>query len=122
MRGSPRDTLHRSRRRTLSMVLCIAALVVLSLPITAAAGPRARTAVALPTPVPCNQSVGNCWKPAVKARWQYQLQGSPNPKGGGCLHKKTGFVNIGVTGTSFATGRTVAPTVFDIDILQDGKC
>lgn len=27
-----------------------------------------------------------------------------------------------MTGTSFATGRTVAPTVFDIDILQDGKC
>ena len=39
-----------------------------------------------------------------------------------CRYKKTGFVNIGVTGTSFATGRTVAPTVFDIDILQDGKC
>ena len=27
-----------------------------------------------------------------------------------------------MTGTSFATGLTVAPTVFDIDILQDGKC
>ena len=38
------------------------------------------------------------------------------------MYKSTGFVNIGVTGTSFATGRTVAPTVFDIDILQDGKC
>ena len=41
---------------------------------------------------------------------------------GGCLYRKTGFVNIGVTGTSFATGLTVAPTVFDIDIFQDGKC
>ena len=75
----------------------------------------------MPTPVPCNQSVGRCWKPAVKARWQYQLQGSPSPRGG-CRYASTGFVNIGVTGTSFATGRTVAPTVFDIDILQDGKC
>ena len=91
------------------------------LPLGAHAGPRAGTTVTLPAQVACNNSVGNCWKPAVKARWQYQLQGSPNPKGG-CLHAKTGFVNIGVTGTSFATGRTVAPTVFDIDILQDGKC
>ena len=71
--------------------------------------------------MPCNQSAGPCWKPAVKARWQYQLQGSPGRQGG-CRYAKTGFVNIGVTGTSFATGRTVAPTVFDIDILQDGKC
>ena len=75
----------------------------------------------MPTPVACNQSAGHCWKPAVKARWQYQLQGSPG-RHGGCRYASTGFVNIGVTGTSFATGRTVAPTVFDIDILQDGKC
>jgi Glycoside-hydrolase family GH114 len=105
-----------------AMVLCVAALAALSVPLTASAGPRDRTAAStLPAPVPCDTSVGNCWKPSVKARWQYQLQGSPDLKGG-CLHTKTGFVNIGVTGTSFATGRTVAPTVFDIDILQDGKC
>src|SRR3954451_551058 len=121
MRGSPGDR-RRSHRRTLAVVLSVAALTILSVPLTASAGPRARTGTSmLPAAVPCNQSVGNCWKPSVKARWQYQLQGSPNPKGG-CLHRKTGFVNIGVTGTSFATGRTVAPTVFDIDILQDGKC
>ena len=121
MRGTPGDRL-RSYRRTLAVLASVATLTVLSLPLTASAGPRARTrAVTLPAPVPCNQSVGNCWKPNVKARWQYQLQGSPNPKGG-CLHNKTGFINIGVTGTSFTTGRTVAPTVFDIDILQDGKC
>jgi hypothetical protein len=75
----------------------------------------------LPAPLACNRSVGNCWTPAVKARWQYQLQGSPGLHGG-CRYRQTGFINIGVTGTSFATGRTVAPTVFDIDILQDGKC
>src|SRR4051795_3524332 len=121
MRGSPGDR-RRSHRRTLAVVLSVAALTILSVPLTASAGPRARTGTSmLPAAVPCNNSVGNCWKPAVKARWQYQLQGSPNPKGG-CLHRKTGFINIGVTGTSFATGRTVAPTVFDIDILQDGKC
>jgi hypothetical protein len=80
-----------------------------------------RTALRLPAPVPCNQSVGHCWKPDVRARWQYQLQGSPGVRGG-CRYQRTGFVNIGVTGTSFASGRTVAPTVFDIDFLQDGKC
>ena len=75
----------------------------------------------LPAPLACNQSAGHCWKPAVKARWQYQLQGSPG-RHGGCRYASTGFVNIGVTGTSFASGRTVAPTVFDIDFLKDGKC
>lgn len=99
-------------------------LVVLQFPIltsNAGAETKAATAIGLPAPVPCDSSVGTCWRPSVKARWQYQLQGSPNPKGG-CLHRSTGFINIGVTGTSFATGITVAPTVFDIDILQDGKC
>src|SRR3954465_4479425 len=121
MRNFPPDRL-RPTSRLLAVMVCVAALGVLSIPLTASAAVRVTTATGtLPAPVPCNTSVGNCWKPSVKARWQYQLQGSPNPKGG-CLHRKTGFVNIGVTGTSFATGRTVAPTVFDIDILQDGKC
>jgi Glycoside-hydrolase family GH114 len=97
-------------------------LLVLGLTAVPAAGRTARsTAVLLPAPVSCNQSAGHCWKPAVKARWQYQLQGSPDLHGG-CRYAKTGFDNIGVTGTSFATGIRVAPTVFDIDILQDGKC
>ena len=97
-------------------------LLVLGLTAVPAAGSAARPAATLlPAPVPCNQSAGHCWKPAVKARWQYQLQGSPGLHGG-CRYASTGFDNIGVTGTSFATGRTVAPTVFDIDILQDGKC
>jgi hypothetical protein len=116
MRGSPRLPLVR--------LLTTLAFGTLLLPVPgsiASAGAATPSVAALPAPVPCNNSVGSCWRPAVKARWQYQLQGSPNPKGG-CLHKNTGFVNIGVTGTSFATGRTVAPTVFDIDILQDGKC
>src|SRR3954453_12919764 len=121
MSNFPPDRL-RPISRLLAVMVCVAALGVLCVPLTASAGLRATTATGtLPAPVPCNMSVGNCWKPSVKARWQYQLQGSPNPKGG-CLYRKTGFVNIGVTGTSFATGRTVAPTVFDIDILQDGKC
>ena len=97
-------------------------LLILGLTAAPAAGRAVRQVAAhLPAPVPCNQSAGHCWKPAVKARWQYQLQGSPG-RHGACRHAATGFVNIGVTGKSFATGRTVAPTVFDIDIFQDGKC
>lgn len=109
-----------ARRLVLLLSLGLLAMGMAAIP---AAGSRATRSVAalLPAPVACNLSVGHCWKPAVKARWQYQLQGSPGLHGG-CRYKGTGFVNIGVTGTSFATGRTVAPTVFDIDILQDGKC
>ncbi len=109
-----------ARMGTAWVVLGLLATVV------AEAGPTAGAAAAgrapgMPARIPCNTSTGPCWTPPEFARWQYQLQGSP-AKGGGCLHKKTGFINTGVTGTSFATGRTVAPTVFDIDILQDGKC
>jgi len=97
-------------------------LLLLGLTSVPAAGRAAPPMSArLPVAVPCNQSVGHCWKPAVKARWQYQLQGAPGLHGG-CRYARTGFVNIGVTGKSYATGRTVAPTVFDIDIFQDGKC
>jgi hypothetical protein len=113
---------HDVHGRRLVLVLAVG-LLALGLTATPAAG-RGTTpsaAALMPAPVPCNLSVGRCWKPAVKARWQYQLQGSPGPHGG-CRYRDTGFINIGVTGTSFATGRTVAPTVFDIDILQDGKC
>ncbi|HEX6933646.1 MAG TPA: endo alpha-1,4 polygalactosaminidase [Streptosporangiaceae bacterium] len=78
-------------------------------------------ATALPAPVPCNTSAGSCWQPPVTSRWQYQLQGSVNSSGQ-CLYPSTGFINTAITGTSFATGQQVAPTVFDIDIYQDGKC
>jgi len=81
----------------------------------------ALAAAALPTPVPCNTSAGSCWQPPVVSRWQYQLQGSVN-SAGQCIYPTTGFINTAITGTSFATGQQVAPTVFDIDIYQDGKC
>ncbi len=110
----------RARRVVSLLSLGLLALGLTATP-AAGSGPSHSAAALTPAPVPCNLSVGPCWKPAVKARWQYQLQGSPGSNGG-CRYKSTGFVNIGVTGTSFATGRTVAPTVFDIDILQDGKC
>jgi hypothetical protein len=83
--------------------------------------PAAPAAAALPAPVPCNTTAGSCWTPPLVSRWQYQLQGSINSSGQ-CIYPTTGFINTGITGTSFATGQQVAPTVFDIDIYQDGKC
>ena len=74
-----------------------------------------------PAPVPCNTRVGPCLVFPRSSRWQYQLRGSPKPAGG-CLYASTGFINTRLTGTSFATGRTVAPVVFDIDLYQDGTC
>ena len=90
-------------------------------PAESATAPRSSVAAKLAAPVPCDRSAGPCWSPPLNARWQYQLQGSPGPNGG-CRHRDTGFINIGVTGTSFESKLTVAPVVFDIDILQDGKC
>jgi hypothetical protein len=81
----------------------------------------APAAAALPAPVSCNTSAGSCWRPPVVSRWQYQLQGSVNT-GGQCIYPATGFINTAITGTSFAAGQQVAPSVFDIDIYQDGKC
>ena len=83
--------------------------------------PMEPLAAALPAPVPCNTSAGSCWQPPVVSRWQYQLQGSVNASGQ-CIYPSTGFINTAITGTSFATGQQVAPSVFDIDIYQDGKC
>src|SRR5215472_8134169 len=78
-------------------------------------------AAALPAPSQCNASAGSCWQPPVVSRWQYQLQGSVN-SAGQCIYPATGFINTAITGPSFATGQQVAPSVFDIDIYQDGKC
>jgi Glycoside-hydrolase family GH114 len=100
--------------------LALVAAVVWS-PAAASTALASTARPSMPPPVACDRSAGPCWTPSVHARWQYQLQGSPRADGG-CRYGDTGFINIGVTGTSFATGRTVAPTVFDVDILQDGKC
>jgi Glycoside-hydrolase family GH114 len=87
----------------------------------AAGGLPARPAATLPRPVPCDRHAGRCWQPPVRARWDYQLQGTPARRGG-CRFRRTGFIDTGVTGRSFASGRPVAPRVFDIDPWQDGKC
>ena len=95
-----------------------------AVPAAASSHARARAlaaVAALPAPVPCNTSAGSCWQPPLVSRWQYQLQGSVDSSGQ-CIYPGTGFINAAITGTSFATGQQVAPTVFDIDIYQDGKC
>ena len=114
---SVRAAYTRGLLSSVSLVLLVLGLTT----IPAAGGPARPAAALLPAPLACRQSAGHCWKPAGKARWQYQLQGSPGHHGG-CRYASTGFVNIGVTGRSFASGRTVAPVVFDIDFLKDGKC
>ena len=72
-------------------------------------------------PVPCNTSVGACWKPALNTRWQYQLQAAKN-KSGTCLFPSTDGINVNITGTPFTGGASVAPAVFDIDFQTDGAC
>src|SRR5215472_13332743 len=116
-------------RATRWVIGTLAAALLIAGP--ASAGPAAASsaaqtrvppaAAALPAPVPCSTSAGSCWQPPLVATWQYQLQGSVNSSGQ-CIYPGTGFINTAVTGTSFATGQQVAPTVFDIDIYQDGKC
>jgi glycosyl hydrolase family 114 len=115
----------RSAQRILAVLFLGVILTQVPAVTTFAAPTAPATSEALPVPVPCNNAAGSCWTPPVRARWQYQLQGSPAKHSavhGGCLYRRTGFINVGVTGTSFATGDAVAPDVFDIDILQDGKC
>src|SRR5262249_30855197 len=113
--------------RMLGRMLGAAIGLLMIIPAAAAwAGPAGapsatQAAAALPAPVPCNISAGSCWQPPVTSRWQYQLQGSVNASGQ-CIDASTGFINTAITGTSFATGQQVAPSVFDIDIYQDGKC
>src|SRR5919199_5207759 len=107
----------RQMTRVGASVLLVAGLSV------AAAGrsaPRALmgcTRVGCPAPVPCNTRLGPCVVFPRSSRWQYQLRGSPKP-GGGCRYAGTGFIKTSITGTSFATHRTVAPIVFDIDLYQ----
>src|SRR5262249_49554233 len=120
--GSTRSVRRRMSGPLRAGIAVPAVLMLLLAPMASSlASAHVSTRRSLPAPVPCNASAGPCWQPNIHARWQYQLQGSPDGHGG-CLYKKNGFINIGVTGRSFATGIRVAPSVFDIDILQDGKC
>ena len=118
----------RRARMSGGVIAALAAVLLAAWPASAALAASSQIhavfrapAAALPAPVPCNTSAGSCWQPPLVATWQYQLQGSVNSSGQ-CIYPGTGFINTAITGTSFATGKQVAPTVFDIDIYQDGKC
>jgi Glycoside-hydrolase family GH114 len=87
----------------------------------ARAAPAGCAAAGCPAPVGCNRRAGRCWHPPARARWDYQLQGTPNGRHG-CRFRRTGFIDVGVRGRAYAGGRRVAPRVFDIDFYEDGKC
>ena len=111
-------------RQTVRVGMSVLLLAGLSVALAVRSAPRPVAGCAragCPAPVPCNTRVGSCPVFPRSSRWQYQLRGSPKPAGG-CLYARTGFINTRLTGTSFATGRTVAPVVFDIDLYQDGTC
>src|SRR5262249_18964943 len=127
-----RRWLMRIARTSGGVIAAVAAVLLTAGP--ALAGPAAASshaqagfravpaaAAALPAPVPGSPSPGARWQPPLGATRPYPLHGSGNSSGQ-CLYPGTGFINTAITGTSFATGQQVAPTVFDIDIYQDGKC
>jgi hypothetical protein len=69
---------------------------------TAADAPVGKACTGCPPPVACP----SCWRPPADARWQYQLQGTPNTS---------------ITATPYAGGAAGAPDVFDIDLYaSDG--
>ncbi len=83
------------------LLLCVAG----ALPLSAFSAP--------PLPVPCDASKlqGACWKPAIDARWQYQLQG----RGGTAA---SGNINVNVSAVPYTGGAAVKPSVFDIDLYN----
>src|ERR687888_1012842 len=118
MEGTPRPNVNSTRRLAWSAAIL---LVMTALPIVFAAPPAAADCISAgcPAPVPLPATAFHF---PVGARWQYQLQAAHDPSGSGCLYPTMGGVNTGIMGTSFATGQTVAPTVFDIDFQVDGFC
>ena len=53
-----------------------------------------------------NQTCPNCFEPTPSMRWQYQLQGDPNPS---------------IASAPYGGGASVTPDVFDVDLYaSDG--
>ncbi len=112
----------RSSFRGGRIATCAAALLILSsAPVVFGGTPALADCVTAGCPAPVPLPVGAFHFPQG-ARWQYQLQAARNAAGTACLYPSTGGINTGITGTSFATGATVAPTVFDIDFQTDPFC
>jgi hypothetical protein len=112
---------HVSRVELLVLSLSLGLSVVLLSAIPASGTGALSSAALMPAPVPCNQSTGPCWKPSVKARWQYQLQGSPGVNGG-CRYKSTGFVNIDFAhiATRYDAGKGLLIS-FPYDLYNEGN-
>lgn len=113
----PLSILRRSR-----IAACAVALLILSGAQVVFGGTKALAdcvTAGCPAPVPLPSGAFHF---PQGARWQYQLQAARNSAGTACLYPSTGGINTGITGTSFATGATVAPTVFDIDFQTDPFC
>src|SRR5262245_9242144 len=67
-------------------------------------------AAAPPAPVACSPSAG-CWKPALNARWQYQLQPMDQ-------YAATGGVNVDVCASPAGGGSCARPVVYDVDLYD----
>src|SRR5262249_43501432 len=109
------------RRARKAAGLCAMLLVLATAPLALGAAPARADCVTAGCPAPVPLPAG-AFKFPPGARWQYQLQAARNASGTACLYTSTGGINTGITGTSFATGGTVAPTVFDIDYQTDPFC
>jgi len=88
-----------------SLLVAAAVLAALLVP---ALGAHAAT----PAPVACNTQKGACWRPALNARWQYQLQGV-------AAYASTGGINTTISAVPYTGGAAVSPSVFDFDLYVD---
>jgi endo-alpha-1,4-polygalactosaminidase (GH114 family) len=64
-------------------------------------------------PEPCDTTVGACWTPPLRARWQYQLEAR------GKRYASTGGINVDICARPFTKGPCVSPEVYDIDLYVD---
>ncbi len=60
---------------------------------------QATASAAAPSPVACDATKGACWKPALNARWQYQLQGVT-------AYASTGYINVNVSAVPYTRWRS----------------
>jgi endo-alpha-1,4-polygalactosaminidase (GH114 family) len=78
-----------------------------------AAEPRAAALDLERVEVYSEQGSPTIWTPAVKTRWQWQLQAAPG------MHPATHGIDVGICERPFTGGRCVRPRVFDIDLYVD---
>lgn len=90
------------RRFALPFLLALAAAPALAAP-------------PMPPPAACDYSKGACWRPAVNARWQYQLTPAENMAA-------TGNIDTSVSAKPYSGAGVVKPEVFNFDLYHsDGR-